>query len=180
MMHQAGDRAPFLTLWTTVVARHLGYNEQESLTLGRAVALLAAQRKARAGRARAGSSTRPNQSLASHGTVPPLQWTELLGRRVPTVSTDIGLRAVSGGEQIDPDNVRRYLETEFGEYLNELEAKMTELAATYAPEVLAFVAMPVCSSAFRDRHSLGTDGCEHKGALYLRMIEHLLARCQQD
>ncbi len=32
------NRAPVLTLWATIVARRLGYDEDEALTLGKAVA----------------------------------------------------------------------------------------------------------------------------------------------
>jgi hypothetical protein len=32
------NRAPVLTLWTAVVAQRLGFDEDEALTLGRAVA----------------------------------------------------------------------------------------------------------------------------------------------
>jgi hypothetical protein len=41
------DRAPFLTRWAAVVARQLGYDEAEALTLRRAVAGLTAQFKGR-------------------------------------------------------------------------------------------------------------------------------------
>ncbi len=37
------NRAPVLTLWATVVAERLGYNHEEALTLGKAVAGLNAQ-----------------------------------------------------------------------------------------------------------------------------------------
>src|SRR5947209_1504346 len=41
------NRAPVLTLWASVVARRLGYKQEEALTLGRAVAGLNAQSKGR-------------------------------------------------------------------------------------------------------------------------------------
>ena len=37
------NRAPVLTLWVAVVAQRLGFDEDEALTLGRAVAGLNAQ-----------------------------------------------------------------------------------------------------------------------------------------
>lgn len=40
------DRAPVLTLWAAVVAERLGFNHDEALTLGRAVARLNAHSKA--------------------------------------------------------------------------------------------------------------------------------------
>ncbi len=41
------NRAPFLTLWAAVVAQRLGFDEDEALTLGKAVAGLTAQAKGR-------------------------------------------------------------------------------------------------------------------------------------
>src|SRR5450631_569924 len=41
------NRAPVLTLWAAVVAQRLGFNENEALTLGKAVAGLNAQSKGR-------------------------------------------------------------------------------------------------------------------------------------
>ena len=41
------NRAPVLTLWVAVVAQHLGFDEAEALSLGKAVAGLNAQAKGR-------------------------------------------------------------------------------------------------------------------------------------
>jgi hypothetical protein len=41
------NRAPVLTLWATVVAERLGFNENEALSLGKALAGLTAQSKGR-------------------------------------------------------------------------------------------------------------------------------------
>jgi hypothetical protein len=41
------NRAPVLTLWATVVAERLGFDHDEALTLGKAVAGLNAQAKGR-------------------------------------------------------------------------------------------------------------------------------------
>ena len=41
------NRAPVLTLWAAVVAQRLGFDEDEALTLGKAVAGLNAQAKGR-------------------------------------------------------------------------------------------------------------------------------------
>jgi hypothetical protein len=43
------NRAPVLTLWAAVVAQRLGFDEDEALTLARAVAGLNAQAKGRLG-----------------------------------------------------------------------------------------------------------------------------------
>ena len=41
------NRAPVLTLWAAIVAQRLGFNEDEALTLGKAVAGLNAYSKGR-------------------------------------------------------------------------------------------------------------------------------------
>jgi len=40
------NRAPFLTMWATVVARRLGFAEEEALSLAKAFTGLTAQSKA--------------------------------------------------------------------------------------------------------------------------------------
>ena len=44
---KADNRAPVLTLWAAVVAERLGFNENEALSLGKALAGLNAQAKGR-------------------------------------------------------------------------------------------------------------------------------------
>jgi len=43
------NRAPVLTMWASVVAERLGFDEDAALTLGKAVAGLTAQHKGRRG-----------------------------------------------------------------------------------------------------------------------------------
>ena len=70
------SRAPVLALWAAIVAGRLGYNKNEALTFGKAVAGLNAQSKGRR-RSASGSSTwsctcRPSSSPCSgpHGPNP--------------------------------------------------------------------------------------------------------------
>ena len=42
-------------------------------------------------------------------------WVDLLGRALPAVNTDQGMRAVVESKPIDPDVVERYLESKFGD-----------------------------------------------------------------
>src|SRR5215469_8240854 len=102
------NRAPVLTLWAAVVARRLGFAEDEAMTLGRAVAGLNAQAKGR----RLGIF-KPHEEKAKTAREKVRGerfWIEVLGRPVPAKNTDEGIRAVRGGKPIDPDSVRRYLE----------------------------------------------------------------------
>src|ERR1700722_7844900 len=86
------NRAPVLTLWAAVVAQRLGFNEDEALTLGKALAGLNAQAKGR----RLGIF-KPHEEKAKkarekeHGE---RFWIEVCGRPIPAMNTDDGIRAV--------------------------------------------------------------------------------------
>src|SRR5262245_54020231 len=92
-------RAPVLTLWATVVAQRLGFDEDEALTLAKAVAGLNAQAKGRRlgifkpheEKAKKAREKKPGERF----------WVEVLGRPVPATKTDDGIRAVRGGKPID-------------------------------------------------------------------------------
>lgn len=131
------NRAPVLTLWATVVAERLGYDREAALTLGKAVAGLNAQSKAR----RLGIVDEPTdqrEEKVPRGRKPgePVLVT-ILGRAVPTVSTAHGVRATSNGQPMTPVSVRRYLQQKFGEALADVQAAMEDLAQAYPPEHLA-------------------------------------------
>jgi hypothetical protein len=89
------NRAPVLTLWAAVVADRLGFDWDEALTLGRAVAGLNAYSKGLA----LGlyeptpEAERKRRRKARHGER--LQ-VDLLHRAVPVVQTPEGLRALQG------------------------------------------------------------------------------------
>jgi hypothetical protein len=98
------NRAPVLTLWAVVVAQRLGFDEDEALTLGKALAGLNAQAKGR----RLGIF-KPHEEKAKKERGERF-WIEVLGRPVPATNTEAGIRAVRGRNPIDPDGVRRYLD----------------------------------------------------------------------
>src|SRR5438034_1401644 len=103
------NRAPVLTLWAAVVAQRLGFDEDEALTLGKAVAGLNAQSKGR----RLGRF-KPHEEKAKKARKRERVerfWIEILGRPVPAIATEDGIRAVRGHKPINPDSVRRYLES---------------------------------------------------------------------
>jgi hypothetical protein len=132
------NRAPVLTLWAAVVARRLGFVEAEALTLGRAVAGLNVQSKGR----RLGLF-RPHEEKPKKAREKERGerfWVELLGRPVPATDTEDGIRAVRGGNPIDPGSVRRYLGDKFGEDLKAVRSAMQQLAKAYTPRGLAHAA----------------------------------------
>jgi hypothetical protein len=99
------DRAPVLTLWAAVVAERLGFDWQEALTLGRAVAgLTVHSRGVRLGlfepTPEAVKEMRPEMERKA-GAVS----VALLGRAVAAVHTKDGLRALDKGAAGTPASV---------------------------------------------------------------------------
>ena len=108
------NRAPVLTLWAAVVAEVLGFDHDEALTLGRAVAGLNAYSK---GVSLGLFQPTPKEvqeqrrKMRKEETVP----VDLLRRAVPAKHSDEGLRALSGESSIRPESVQKYLEGKFGD-----------------------------------------------------------------
>jgi hypothetical protein len=118
-----------------VVARRLGFDEDEALTLGKALAGLNAQAKGR----RLGIF-KPHEEKAKKAREKERGerfWVEVLGRPESATNTDDGIRAVRGGKPIDPDSVRRYLSNKFGDDLKAVRSAMQKLAKAYTPQELA-------------------------------------------
>lgn len=156
------NRAPVLTLWAAVVAQRLGFAENEALTLGRAVAGLNAQAKGR----RLGIF-KPHEEKAHkvRQKEPGERFLiEVLGRPVPVINTDDGIRAVIKGRPIDPDSVRRYLDNKFGDRFKAVRSAMKKLAKVYKPQQLAHDAYALYER-FRPHIPAGKSGWGAKGAL---------------
>src|SRR3954447_16467873 len=94
------NRAPVLTLWAAVVAERLGFDRDEALSLGRAVAGLNAQSK---GRRLGVFKPHEEQPEAARGRGDGERFfVEVCGRGVPAVVTPGGVRAVTGGKPVNP------------------------------------------------------------------------------
>ncbi len=164
------NRAPVLTLWAAVVAQRLGFDEDEALTLGKAVAGLNAQAKGR----RLGIF-KPHEEKAKKAREKERGerfLIEVLGRPVPATNTNDGIRAVRGNKPIDPDGVRRYLEDKFGEDLGAVRKAMTKLARAYKPQELAHDAYRLYER-FRPSVPEGKKGWGARGELDLAVVEGL-------
>src|SRR5438034_3464170 len=109
------NRAPVLTLWAAIVAQRLGFDEDEALALGKALAGLNAQAKGRRLGIFKPHEEKPKKAREQERGE--RFWIDLCGRAVPATNTDEGIRAVQKGKPIDPDSVRRYLEDRFDEDL---------------------------------------------------------------
>ncbi len=101
------NRAPVLTLWASIVAQRMGYNEEQALTLGKAVASYTAQFKGRT----LGIYTAKEKEEGGQEQAEPreAEWIELMGRPIPITKEAEGIRATAKNKAIDPDSVRRYL-----------------------------------------------------------------------
>jgi hypothetical protein len=166
------NRAPVLTLWAAVVAERLGFDRDEALTLGRALAGLNAQSKGRSlgifTRAAPGDAAtrRPAATTGAESSV------ELMRRAVPVAKTPEGLRALAGGRPIPPATVTRYLESKFGDALDAVREEMTALAHAIPRDDLAAQAFDLYE-AFRPKVPPRTRGWGAAGVLDLKVIRSL-------
>lgn len=168
------NRAPVLTLWASVVAERLGFDEDEALTLGKAVAGLNAQAKGRRLGIFKPHEEKPKEAREKKKRGEEF-WIEVCGRPVPAKNTKEGIRAVKGAEPIDPDGVRSYLQSKFGDDLDRVRKAMVTLAKAFKPKELAEVAFHLYER-FRPAIPEGVSGWGAKGNLDLRLIEKLAKR----
>jgi hypothetical protein len=100
----------------------------------------------------------------------------LLGRAVPVLQTDEGLRAVGKDQKpVTPESVERYLKSKYGEALPAVRAAMVKLAKARSPEQLADEAFRLYES-FRPGVPAGESGWGAKGELSLATIGALAAK----
>ncbi len=171
------NRAPVLTLWGVIVAERLGYSHDEALTLGKAVAGLTAQSKGQ----RLGIYTPAEEQLDAKSKkrqerkAGEALFVEVVGRRVPAVQTEHGLRATASDEEIKPDSVERYLEKKFGAGLSEARLALEALAQVYPPQELERRAFALYEQ-FRPEIPEGVKGWGAAGELDLEKIRKLAKR----
>jgi hypothetical protein len=164
------NRAPVLTLWATTVAERLGFDKDEALSLGKAVAGLNAQSK--------------GQRLGIYKPVPQEVkkararkrgeefLIEICGRQVPAINTPDGVRAVINNQPIESKSVERYLESKFGESLGTVRLAMRDLAKAFKPDQLRTNAFTLYEK-FRPAIPEGVKGWRAKGNLDIDRIRSL-------
>ena len=165
------NRAPVLTLWAAVVAEALGFDHNEALTLGRAVAGLNAYSKGLAlglfqPTPKAVREQRQRMRRDDVVTV------DLLHRAVAARHTEEGLRALSDRRPIPPESVQKYLESKFGDTLDEVYKAMVELAKSLTPSRLAEKAYDLYVK-FRPEIPPGKKGWGASGKLDLDAIRRM-------
>ena len=164
------NRAPVLTLWAAVAAERLGFNHGEALSLGQALAGLNAQSK---GRRLGIFKPTPKELKKVRERERGEEFrVELLGRALPAVNTDEGVRAVLKSRAIEPETVERCLESKFGEALPEVRKVLTELANVFDPDELAQQGFSLYER-FRPQIPEGVSGWGAKGELDLGRIRKL-------
>ena len=159
------NRAPVLTLWAAVVAQRLGFDREEALTLGKALAGLNAQSKGRKlGIFKPSQDKKPPRTEAFA--------VELLGRQVPARQTAEGVRALNKDNPVQPDSVASYLQKKFGEDLDDARSALEDLAGAYEPDELNDKGYDLYTS-FRPEIPSGRKGWGAKGPLDLGQIREM-------
>ena len=167
------NRAPVLTLWAATVAERLGFNRDEALSLGNAVAGLNAQAKGR----RLGIYKPAPQEIkkARARKLGEEFFVEIAGRQVPAVNTEEGVRAVIKDKPIAAPGVERYLESKFGESLSPVRDAMRDLAKSFRPEDLSQNAFSLYEQ-FRPAIPEDATGWGAKGRLDIERIRSLASQ----
>jgi hypothetical protein len=171
LSHVQVNRAPVLTLWAAVVARCLGFDRDEALTMGRVVAGLNAYAK---GRSLGLYEPQPKSLTAERKGLPAcaVLHVDLLHRAVPVIHTEAGLRALSKGKPVDPPGVQRYLQSKFADALPTVEEAMMTLARSLPRAELCARAYELYE-AFRPQIPAGVRGWGAAGDLDLGKIRGL-------
>ena len=163
------NRAPVLTLWAAVVATRLGFDWEEALTLGRAVAGLNAYSKGKAlglfEPTPEAIKEKRQQLRREKGAFS----IDLLNRKVPAVHTEAGIRALQKDQPTNPASVMNYLTRAFGDVLDDARDAMASLASAHEPQELASIAYRLYEE-FRPVIPSGVRGWGAKGRLDLDRI----------
>jgi hypothetical protein len=164
------NRAPVLTLWATTVAERLGFDQDEAMSLGKAVAGLNAQSKGR----RLGIFKPVPQEVKKARARKRGEefFVEICGRHVPAINTPDGVRAMIKNRPIEAKSVERYLESKFGESLDTAREAMRDLATAFRPEQLLKNAFSLYEQ-FRPAIPEGVRGWGAKGNLDIDRIRSL-------
>ena len=164
------NRAPVLTLWATVVAERLGFDQTEALSLGKAVAGLTAQSK---GQRLGIYKPVPQEIKKARARKREEEFLiEICGRQVPAINTTDGVRAVIKNKPIEAKSVQQYLESKFGKSLGPARLAMRDLAEAFRPEQLLKNAFRLYEG-FRPAIPEGVRGWGAKGKLDIERIRSL-------
>lgn len=171
------NRAPVLTLWAAMVAERLGFDRDEALTLGRAVAGLSAQAKGRRLGIFEPSPDSLEQKRKEHG--PDEVMIDFMQRHVPAIVTPEGIRAVTHGKAMSPQSVEKYIAGKFGSHLADARAAMTAMARSIPVSEINQRAFGLYTR-FRPEIPEGIEGWGASGALSLEAIRRAADQKHSD
>ena len=103
------NRAPVLTLWAMVVAQRLGFKRDEALTIGKAVAGQTAHSKGTRLGIYEPTAKAIKEARAAKREETGVAYLSFMGRELPILNTDGGLRAVNADKPIKPESVEKCL-----------------------------------------------------------------------
>jgi hypothetical protein len=159
------NRAPVLTLWATTVVERLGFDRDEALSLGKAVAGLTAQSK---GQRLGIYKPVPQEGKKARAQKRGEEFSiEICGRRVPAINTAGGVRTMSKNKPIEAKGVKRYLESKFGELLGDARGAMRGLAKELSKNAFSLY------EQFRPEIPEGVTDWDAKGKLDANRIRSL-------
>lgn len=101
---------------------------------------------------------------------------DLLHRAVPAKRTDEGLRALTGESPIHPESVQKYLESKFGDALEDVSKALLELAKSLPPSCQLAGKAYTLYEKFRPEIPPGRKGWGASGKLDLDLIRVLTTR----
>ena len=171
MTEKNGRRSWVVVNRAAVVAEVLGFEQDEALTLGRAVAGLNAYSKGvflGLFQPTPREVKEQRRKMRKDETVT----IDLLHRGVPAKHTDEGLRALSGESRIHPESVQKYPESKFGDALENVSNAMLELAKSLPSSELAPKAYALYEK-FRPEIPPGKKGWGASGKLDLDLIRKM-------
>lgn len=127
-------RRPVLILWGTIVAERLGFERDEALTLGRALATLGGHLINEPAEV-----ITPAKIAEMRRKLPPGRTINFsfVDRVVSVARVPEGLRAVVKKRPLDPASVEVYLGEKFGDQIDSVAGAMISLAETLPPSLLA-------------------------------------------
>ena len=167
-------RGPVLTLWAAVVAIRLGFDRQEALSLGKALAGITPRSTGiwlGLFDPVAPSARQRRQAMVAGDKIT----VDLMGIPVPAVVTPEGIRATNREGVCAPAPVDRYLAEQFRNALPKVTAAMGRLAASRPPAELARQGFKLYLE-FRPAPASDATGRDSTGTLELAKIDALVRR----
>ncbi|ORY53987.1 hypothetical protein BCR35DRAFT_335887 [Leucosporidium creatinivorum] len=124
------NRAPVMTAWATIVAERLGFRRQEALSIAQVYTDLNASSKGV-------SLGIMDPSVLQPGAGPSQPFVDLMGRKVPVLSTQTGeWRAITKGSVADPATAFSYIQRNFRQQMGAIVGGLRVLADSFEPQEL--------------------------------------------